>query len=267
MSGIFTICWTRYQDVQPPQIGTELIESHEARTFTTTGESMPLVEVALPPQQTMVGEVGTLSYFEQGIKMENLFDDGARVQELGFCGKTRASCNRCCSGENMSMAHFTNETPKARTLAFASSFPGDVVAIDLSTMKDNVIFTMNGSFMFGAKGTRVDVALADCKQCCCGAGLCFQKIDGNGMVYLTAGGSVIKQSIRDETHRIDPASLVAFTRGLEVSVMKAGTCATMCCGGEGVALTTLSGTGDYWLASAPFSSQAEYAVMQLPPKK
>lgn len=264
----FRICFTHYRDVQAPDIGGELIEAHDARSYTTTGDSMPLVEVSLPPQQTMVGEVGSLSYFEQGINMENKFDDGALVAELGCCGKARMSCNRCCSGENMSMAHFTNTShDKARTLAFASSFPGDIVAMDLKTMPDNLVFTMNGSFMFGAKGTRVDVALADCKQACCGAGLCFQKIDGNGMVYINAGGSVIKQSLRGETHRIDPASLVAFTRGLDVSVMKAGTCATMCCGGEGVALTTITGTGNYWLASAPFSSQAAYALQFLPPKK
>lgn len=263
----FKCCFTHYRDARAPDIGGELIQSHEARTFSTSGDSMPLVEVALPPQQCMVGEIGNLSFFEQGIQMESMFDDGAMVNTPGCCEKARMSCNRCCSGENMSMAHFTNNSHQARTLAFASPYPGDIVSVDLNLLPENMIFTMNGSFMFGAKGTRVDVALADCKQACCGAGLCFQKIDGNGMVYLNAGGSVIKQSLTGGTHRIDPDSLVAFTRGLEVSVLKAGTCATMCCGGEGLALTTITGTGDYWLASAPFNSQAAYALQFLPPKR
>mmetsp|Transcript_110862 Transcript_110862/g.278698 ORF Transcript_110862/g.278698 Transcript_110862/m.278698 type:complete len:267 (+) Transcript_110862:3-803(+) len=260
-------CFTHYEDVRAPDIGDELIESDEMGVFNVTGDSMPLVEVQVPSQMTMIGEAGALSYFEDGFLMESKFDDGAHAHEQSCCQKCRMSCRRSCSGENMSLVHFTNQADSARTLGFASNLPGHIIAINLNEVPENVLFTMNGSFMMGTKGTRIDLARADCKQCCFGAGLCFQKLDGNGTVFLNAGGSVIKQSLDGETHRIDPQSLVAFTKGLSVSVQKAGTCMTMCCGGEGLALTTLSGTGDYWLASSPWSAQVQYALQFLPPKK
>eukprot|EP00931_Biecheleriopsis_adriatica_P116062 TRINITY_DN91778_c0_g1_i1.p1 TRINITY_DN91778_c0_g1~~TRINITY_DN91778_c0_g1_i1.p1 ORF type:complete len:287 (+),score=26.55 TRINITY_DN91778_c0_g1_i1:51-863(+) len=266
-SSICCCCITHYQAVEGPDIGGELIDSHDASRYTMIGETMPLVELLIPPQHTMIGEPGAMSFFEDGIKMESKFDDGAYVEEQGNCSTCKKSCARCCSGESMSLAHFTNEANVPRTLAFGNDVPGHIIAVDLAKVKDNVLFTMNGSFIFGAQGTRVDIVRADCKQCCFGAGLCFQKIDGNGTVFLSGGGTVVRQDLDDETHRLDPESLLAFTKGLEVSVQRAGTCWTMCCGGEGVGLTTVSGTGSYWLASSPASSQISYAVSFLPPKK
>jgi len=260
-------CITHYKDVTPPDIGGELIDSHDASTHTMTGDTMPLVEIQIPPQHTMVGEPGAMCYFQDGVRMESKFDDGARVDEPGPCFKCKMNCARCCSGEAMSMVHFTNDTNGPRTVAFGGSIPSSIIAVALSDVPDNILFTMNGSFIFGAQGTRIDVVRSDCQQCCFGAGLCFQKIDGNGVVFLSGGGTVIRQELQDETHRVDPASLLAFTTGLDVSVKKAGTCLTMCCGGEGLGLTTLSGTGSYWLASSPTSEQISYAVHFLPPKK
>lgn len=260
-------CFTHYKDVEAPDIGVDLIQSHTMGDYYAAGDSFPLIEIQVPPQQTMIGEAGSLSFFESGIAMETKFDDGSNVDELGCCQKCRMSCRRSCSGEDMSIVHFTNESDKARTLGISSDYTGQIIAVNLAEVPDNVLFTMNGSFVFGVKGTRIDLARADCMQCCCGAGLCFQKIDGNGMVFLQAGGSVIKQRLEEETHRIDPSSLVAFTKGLTVDVQKAGNCLTMCCGGEGMALTTISGTGDYWLASSPWSSQVAYALQFLPSKR
>mmetsp|Transcript_19828 Transcript_19828/g.50660 ORF Transcript_19828/g.50660 Transcript_19828/m.50660 type:complete len:268 (-) Transcript_19828:132-935(-) len=260
-------CIPHYTNVSGPEIGRDIIESHQMGSHTTTGDSMPLIEIALPPQQCMISEPGAMSFLQKGIGMETIFDDGSSVNEPGCCTKCKTCCLRTCSGEGASVAHWTNNSDSVRQMGFASALPGHIVAIDLKTMPENMLFTMNGSFLFGTKGTRIDVARTDCKQCCCGAGLFFQKLDGDGKVFLNAGGTIIKQNLNDETHRIDPASLVAFTKGLTVDVQKAGTCMTMCCGGEGMALTTISGQGDYWIASSPWTSQLAYALGFLPPKK
>eukprot|EP00930_Biecheleria_cincta_P054811 TRINITY_DN41210_c0_g1_i1.p1 TRINITY_DN41210_c0_g1~~TRINITY_DN41210_c0_g1_i1.p1 ORF type:complete len:271 (+),score=39.43 TRINITY_DN41210_c0_g1_i1:79-891(+) len=260
-------CITHYQAVGAPDIGGEVIDSHDSSRYTMIGDTMPLVEILVPPQHTMIGEPGAMCYFESGIEIESKFDDGAYVEEQSNFSVCRKSCARSCSGEASSLAHFENKADVPRILAFGNDTPGHIVAIDLDDVEDNVLFTMNGSFVFGPKGTRIDIVRADCKQCCCGAGLCFQKIDGNGHVFLTGGGTVIKQDLDDETHRIDPSSLLGFTKGLEVNVQRAGGCWTMCCGGEGFAMTTLSGTGSYWLSSSPNSSQIQYALQFLPPKR
>jgi len=259
-------CINHYQSVQAPDIGEELIDSHDAGNFQMIGETMPLVELTIPPQHTMIGEPKAMCFLEDGITLESGFDDGSGASAPGCCKKCGMSCARCCSGESFSVVHFTNESNQPRKLGFGNDTPGHIVAVDLGTVEDNILFTMNGSFMMGAKGTRVDVVRADCAQCCCGAGLCFQKIDGNGTVFLSGGGTVVRQDLEEEEHRLDSDSLLAFTRGLTVSVRRTRGCCTMCCGGEGFAMTTITGTGSYWLASAPNSSQIAYALQFLPPK-
>lgn len=259
-------CIQHYESVQAPDIGEDLIDSHDATAFKMIGDTMPLVEVTIPPQQTMIGEPGAMCFMEDGIVLESGFDDGSGVDEPGCCKKFGMSCARCCSGESFSVAHFTNESGKDRKLGFGNDTPGHIVPVNLEDVEDNILFTMNGSFLMAAKGTRVDVVRTDCCQCCCGAGLCFQKIDGNGMVFLSGGGTVVRQDLEEQEHRIDSQSLLAFTKGLKVDVRRTGRCCTMCCGGEGFAMTTIAGTGSYWLASAPNQTQINYALQFLPPK-
>ena len=46
------------------------------RMRNRVGDCMPLVEVKIPPQQTMISECGAFSYYQDGVKMENFFNDG-----------------------------------------------------------------------------------------------------------------------------------------------------------------------------------------------
>jgi len=262
-------CIPHYRTVSAPDIGGDLIHSCNAKNHHMTGDTLPLVEIKIPPQHTMIAEPGALCYYQDGIEMVTSTSDGAHVTEPGiFRTCCIDGCKRNCAGESAQLIHFTNNNPKeARTVGFGAQTPGHVVAVDLGQMRDNILFTMNGSFMFGAKGTRIDVVRADCMQCCCGAGLCYQKLDGDGTVFIGGGGSVSKQRVKDgEMIRIDPESLLAFTTGIELATVRTGGVMTMCCGGEGSHLTTMKGDGYYWIASSPWSSQLGHALGFLPPK-
>lgn len=260
--------FTHYKSAAAPKIGTDIISAHDASKHTMTGDSLPLVEITIPPQQVMISGPNAFVYAESGVTWETYFHDGSSVDEPGCCWKCCSSCKRCCcTGESMALAHFTNTSNAPKKVGFSDTIPGQIVAIDLKEVPDNMVFAMNGSFHMGAKGVRIDSVRADCIQACCGAGYLFQKLDGDGMVFLAAGGTVVKQKVENGTHRIDSSSLVAFTRGLDVHVARAGGCCTMCCGGEGMAFTTLSGSGTYWLSSSPWTEQLKHALQFLPPKK
>lgn len=261
-------CFTHYRDAVAPQIGKDIISAHDATSHKMLGDSLPLVEIVIPPQQTMVSGPEAFVFAESGIQWDTLFTDGSFVNDPNCCFKCCNCCKRCCcAGESMAMAHFTNTSNVPKKIGFSAQTPGQIVPIDLKAVPDNVLFALNGSFHIGAKGVRIDTVRADCMQACCGAGYLFQKLDGNGLVFLAAGGTVVEQRLTGETHRIDSSSLVAFTKGLDVKVARAGGCLTMCCGGEGLAFTTLSGHGTYWICSSPWTEQLKHALQFLPPKK
>ncbi|MCZ6696071.1 MAG: AIM24 family protein, partial [Acidobacteria bacterium] len=97
-----------------------------------------------------------------------------------------------------------------------------------------------------------------------GEGFILQKLRGDGMAFLHAGGTVVERQLQNEKLRIDTGCIVAFTPGLDYSIERAGNLKSMFFGGEGFFLATISGTGTVWLQSLPFSRLADRIIAHAP---
>jgi uncharacterized protein (AIM24 family) len=84
------------------------------------------------------------------------------------------------------------------------------------------------------------------------------------MAFVHAGGTVIKKSLKDDLLRVDTGCLVAFTRGIDYSIERAGNLKSMFFGGEGLFLATMRGTGVVLLQSLPFSRMADRILQHAP---
>jgi uncharacterized protein (AIM24 family) len=97
-----------------------------------------------------------------------------------------------------------------------------------------------------------------------GDGFILQRLRGDGMAFVHAGGTVIKKKLQGETLRVDTGCLVAFTSGVDYDIQRAGGLKSMFFGGEGLFLATLSGTGTVLLQSLPFSRMADRILQHAP---
>jgi len=79
----------------------------------------------------------------------------------------------------------------------------------------------------------------------------MQKLEGDGMTFMHAGGTVIERKLNNESLRIDTGCIVAYTPGVDFNIETTGSLRSMVFGGEGIFLATLSGTGTVWLQSMP----------------
>jgi uncharacterized protein (AIM24 family) len=93
-----------------------------------------------------------------------------------------------------------------------------------------------------------------------GEGFILQKLEGDGMVFIHAGGTVIKRELRGERLRIDTGCVVAFTDGINFDIQAVPGLKSMFFGGEGMFLATLQGTGTVWIQSLPFSRLATRVI-------
>ena len=84
------------------------------------------------------------------------------------------------------------------------------------------------------------------------------------MVFIHAGGTVVKKTLHNETLRVDTSCLVAFTSGVTYDIESAGSLKSMFFSGEGFFLATLSGTGVVLLQSLPFSRMADRILQHAP---
>ncbi|OYV04924.1 MAG: TIGR00266 family protein, partial [Verrucomicrobiales bacterium VVV1] len=230
--------------------------SHEV-DYQIHGESIQMVEIELDPGETVIAEAGAMNYMEDGIQFETKMGDGS-TPDTGFMGKLMAVGKRALTGESIFMTHFTNRGSGKKHVTFAAPYPGTVVPIDLSALGGELLCEKD-AFLCAALGTQVGIAFN--KKLGAGLfggeGFILQRLQGDGMAFVHAGGTVIRKELKGEKLFVDTGCLVAFTKGIQYDIQRSGNLKSMVFGGEGLFLTTLQGHGTVWLQSMPFSRLAQ----------
>jgi uncharacterized protein (AIM24 family) len=128
------------------------------------------------------------------------------------------------------------------------------------------ILCQKDAFLCAASGTRVGIAF----QRRLGAGFfggegfILQRLQGDGMVFVHASGTIVERQLQGETLRVDTGCLVAFESTVDYNIERAGNLKSMFFGGEGLFLATLSGHGRVWIQSLPFSRLADRILAHAP---
>jgi uncharacterized protein (TIGR00266 family) len=230
--------------------------SHEV-DYQIIGESIQMVEIELDPGETVIAEAGSMNYMEDGIAFETKMGDGSEPNS-GFMGKLVAVGKRALTGESIFMTHFTNRGAGKKHVAFAAPYPGTVVPIDLAALGGELLCEKD-AFLCAALGTSVGIAFN--KKLGAGLfggeGFILQRLRGDGMAFVHAGGTIIRKELKGEKLLVDTGCLVAFTPGVHYDIQRAGNLKSMIFGGEGLFLATLQGHGTVWLQSMPFARLAQ----------
>ena len=232
--------------------------------YEIIGDDMQLVEIELDPGETVIAEAGAMNYIDQGITFEALMGDGSKP-EGGIFDKLLDAGKRVLTGESIFMTHFTNQDKGKRRAAFASPYPGKIISINMAEAGEELI-CQKDAFLCAALGTEVSIAFNRKlgSGFFGGEGFILQKLRGDGMAFVHACGTIIKKELNNETLRVDTGCLVAFSPGVDYDIQRAGNLKSMFFAGEGIFLTTLSGTGTVYLQSLPFSRLADRILSHAP---
>jgi uncharacterized protein (AIM24 family) len=159
------------------------------------------------------------------------------------------------------MTHFSNVKHAKQRVAFAAPYPGKIIAIDMREV-DGELTCQKDAFLCAAFGTSVEISFQKRLGAGCfgGEGFILQKLKGDGMAFIHAGGTVIKRELNNEILRVDTGCIAGFTKGIEYDIERAGNLKSMVFGGEGLFLATLKGTGSVYLQSLPFSRLANRII-------
>ena len=193
----------------------------------------------------MITESGSMSWMSPNMKMETTTGGGMKKM-LG----------RLVSGDSMFQNRFTAEGSDG-TIAFASSFPGAIKALNISAghsmivqksaflaSEDGVELSMHfqkklGSGIFGGEGFIM--------QKLSGTGTAFLEIDGYAVEYtLAAGQSIV----------VDTGNLAMCDASCSIDVQAVKGLKNMFLGGEGLFHTIVTGPGRVVLQTMPVSGLA-----------
>ncbi|MFA9422055.1 MAG: TIGR00266 family protein [Sedimentibacter sp.] len=228
--------------------------------YQVFGDDIQFVEIGLDYNETIIAEPGAMMYMDSNIEINTVFGDGSDKEKgKGFKGMLATAGKRVLTGENLFTTTFTNKASSKKTVAFAAPYPGKIIPVELMEYGGQLI-CQKDSYLCSAKGIEITIAFQ--KKIGVGffggEGFIMQRLLGDGLAFLNAGGTIIKKELSaGETLKLDTGCLVAYTQGVDYDVQLVGNVKSALFGGEGLFLATLKGPGTIWLQSLPFSRMAD----------
>lgn len=223
------------------------------------GDDMQAVEIELDPEETVIAEAGSMMSMKSDIVMNTIFGDGSKQDEnKGIIGKMVGAGKRLLTGESLFMTAFTHHGQGKSHVTFAGPYPGKIIPIDL-TKFDGKIVCQKDAFLCAAKGVSVGIELQRKLGTGFfgGEGFIMQKLEGDGMAFIHAGGTVIKHELQaGEMLKVDTGCLVALTKDVQYDIEFVGGIKNSIFGGEGLFYVKLTGPGTVYLQTLPFSRLA-----------
>ncbi len=245
----------------PNRQGTDQID------FKIVGTEMQFVEVELDPGESAVAEAGAMMYKDASIAMSTVFGDGsARDQGASFMNKLVGAGKRLLTGESLFMTVFTHTGQGKARVAFGAPYPGNIIPVSLANQGGSLV-CQKDCFLCAAKGVAIGIFFQ--KKILTGLfggeGFIMQRLDGDGQVFLHAGGTIVERELGPgEILHVDTGCLVAMEPRITFDIEQAGGIRTALFGGEGLFFARLVGPGKIWLQSLPFSRLAGRMLQAAP---
>lgn len=233
--------------------------------YEIKGSEMQFVEVELDPGEAAIGEAGSMMFMDAGIAMDTVFGDGS-AQQGGFLGKLLGAGKRLITGESLFTTVYTNQAPSKKRVAFAAPFPGKIIPMSLRDYGGTLI-CQKDSFLAAARGVSIGIQFQQRLSVGFfgGEGFIMQRLDGDGLAFVHAGGTVLKRDLAPgETLFIDTGCVVAYTPNVSFEIQYVGKIKTALFGGEGLFFAKMTGPGTVWLQSLPFSRLASRVFAAAP---
>ncbi len=230
------------------------------------GEEMQYVEIELDPQEGVIAEAGSFMMMDDGIQMDTIFGDGSQ-QNKGLMGKLFGAGKRLLTGESLFMTAFHNQWNDKRRVSFASPYPGKIIPLDLTEFGGKFV-CQKDAFLCAAKGVSVGIEFSRKlgRGLFGGEGFIMQKLEGDGMTFVHAGGTTAKKVLQPgEKLKVDTGCIIGFSKEVDYDIEFIGGIKNTIFGGEGLFFATLTGPGVVYIQSLPFSRLAN-RVLALAPR-
>jgi uncharacterized protein (TIGR00266 family) len=234
--------------------------------YEIKGSEMQFVEVELDPGEAAIGEAGSMMFMDAAITMDTVFGDGSAQQGSGLFGKLLGAGKRLVTGESLFTTVYTNSGAGKQRVAFAAPYPGKIMPMDLRQL-GGMLICQKDAFLCAARGVSLGIYLQRKLGVGFfgGEGFIMQKLEGDGLAFVHAGGSVLKRELQPgQTLLIDTGCVVAMTGDVNFEIQYVGKIKTALFGGEGLFFAKVSGPGTVWLQSLPFSRLASRVFAAAP---
>lgn len=208
--------------------------------YEIQGGQLPVVVCTLEAGEEVFTESGGMSWMSDNMSMSTARE-----------GSLLKGVKRSMSGSSMFLTTYKSEGGPGM-IAFASSYPGSIRAINLEAGQN--IVCQSGSFLAATSGIDIEIFF----QRKFGAGLfggegfIMQRLTGPGTVFVEIDGAAMEYALQQgQTMKVDTGHVALMDDSVSLDITRVKGVKNVLFGGEGLFLTTLTGPGNVTLQSMP----------------
>ena len=221
--------------------------------YRIVGEPLPAVICDVEPGETLITEGGAMSWMSPNMKMETTSGGGL--------GKM---FGRMFSGDSLFLNRYTAQGGMGQ-IAFASSFPGSIRAIEIAPGKD--IIVQKSSFLAAQEG--VDLSVFFQKRFGSGLfggeGFIMQKLSGHGTAFVEIDGYAVEYNLTaTQSIIVDTGYLAMMDATCSMDIVTVPGVKNALFGGEGIFNTVVRGPGKIVLQTMPVNKVAGAIIPYIP---
>jgi uncharacterized protein (TIGR00266 family) len=221
------------------------------------GTTMPVLEIALDPNESVVSEAGELSWMTSSIQMTT-------HTQFGGGGGIFGVLKRVAGGGSLFMTEYRAVGARGE-ISFATKLPGHIVPIEVGPGHEYMIH--RHGFLCATPQIQISIGF----QQSLGAGIfggdgfVLQHVSGIGTAWIELSGELIMKDLAaGETLRVHPGHVGAFESSVSFQIATVPGIKNMVFGGDGIFLASLTGPGRIWLQTLPISKLAHKLMEYMP---
>ena len=221
--------------------------------YEIKGEPMPVVVCQLESGESLKCESGAMSWMSPNMQMET---------SGGGAGKM---FGRLFSGESLFQNKYTAQGNGM--IAFASSFPGSIRAVEIGPNRSVVV--QKRAFLAAEDGVELSVFFQKKGMAGFfgGEGFVMQKLSGQGTAFLEIDGSVVEYELSaGQQIIVDTGNVAMIDDTCTLDVQQVKGVKNILFGGEGLFNTVITGPGKVLLQTMPISVFVNSIAGLLPSK-
>ena len=211
--------------------------------YEIKGEPMPVVVCQLESGESLKCESGAMSWMSPNMQMET---------SGGGAGKM---FGRLFSGESLFQNKYTAQGNGM--IAFASSFPGSIRAVEIGPNRSVVV--QKRAFLAAEDGVELSVFFQKKGMAGFfgGEGFVMQKLSGQGTAFLEIDGSVVEYELSaGQQIIVDTGNVAMIDDTCTLDVQQVKGVKNILFGGEGLFNTVINGPGHVILQTMPIQKTA-----------
>ena len=211
--------------------------------YETKGGSFPVVICQVESGKQMITEKGSMVWMSPNMQMETSGGGLGKMFSKAFSGESMFQNIYTARGDGM--------------IAFGSSFPGQIKAIEIGPGREMIL--QKSAFL--AAESSVELSIHFNKKIGTGLfggeGFIMQRLSGHGIAFVEIDGELIEYELKPgQQIVVDTGNVAGFEPGVQMEIQQVPGLKNKLLGGEGLFNTILTGPGRIWLQTMPISNVA-----------